>query len=156
MNKEEVRDLFQDPLAELDEFAKEIQKIKDLINLIIENFDLLKEDVTDEQVGGVSSEINVKVSKIIALIKDIMSDSKKLEAFINEIKLLKRKREKKLNKGKKEDFDFDELMKEIEKIKKQNPPITNPWIQPKPQPYQQPYTSPNLPYDPNKTWKINF
>ena len=47
-------------------------------------------------------------------------------------------------------------MKEIEKIKKQNPPITNPWIQPKPQPYQQPYTSPNLPYDPNKTWKINF
>ena len=156
MNKEEVRDLFQDPLAELDEFAKEIQKIKDLINLIIENFDLLKEDVTDEQVGGVSSEINVKVSKIIALIKDIMSDSKKLEAFINEIKLLKRKRENKLNKGKKEDFDFDELMKEIEKIKKQNPPITNPWIQPKPQPYQQPYTSPNLPYDPNKTWKINF
>ena len=157
MNKEEVKDLFQDPLAELDEFANEIQKIKNLINLIIENFDLLKEDVTDEQVGEVSSEINVKVSKIIALIKDIMSDSKKLEAFINEIKLLKRKREKKLKKGEKKDYDFDELVKELEKMKQ----IPNPWspqkpiwVQPQPKinPYQQPYTSPNLP--PN--WKINF
>jgi DNA repair exonuclease SbcCD ATPase subunit len=154
MNKEEVKDLFQDPLAELDEFANEIQKIKNLINLIIENFDLLKEDVTDEQVGDVSSEINVKVSKIIALIKDIMSDSKKLEAFINEIKLLKRKREKKLKKGEKKDYDFDELMKELEKMK-QIPLKQNPWLQPNnpyQQPYQQPYTSPNLP--PN--WKINF
>jgi methyl-accepting chemotaxis protein len=156
MNKEEVRDLFQDPLAELDEFANEIQKIKNLINLIIENFDLLKEDVTDEQVGEVSSEINVKVSKIIALIKDIMSDSKKLEAFINEIKLLKRKREKKLNKGKK-DFDLEKLMEELEKMKQI--PITpnpwspqNPWLQPPKINQPQPYTSPNLP--PN--WKINF
>jgi hypothetical protein len=154
MNKEEVKDLFQDPLTELDEFANEIQKIKNLINLIIENFDLLKEDVTDEQVGEVSSEINVKVSKIIALIKDIMSDSKKLEAFINEIKLLKRKREKKLNKGKKEDWDIDKLMEELKKMK-QIPLKQNPWLQPNDpyqQPYQQPYTSPNLP--PN--WKINF
>lgn len=157
MNKEEVRDLFQDPLADLDEFAKEIQKIKDLINLIIENFDLLKEDVTDEEVGELSSEINVKVSKIIALIKDIMSDSKKLEAFINEIKLLKRKREKKLNKDKKEeDWDLDKFLEEMEKMKKQTP--TSPWTtRPKPQPYQQPYTSPNVPYDPyNPNWKINF
>jgi methyl-accepting chemotaxis protein len=157
MNKEEVKDLFQDPLAELDEFANEIQKIKNLINLIIENFDLLKEDITDEQVGEVSSEINVKVSKIIALIKDIMSDSKKLEAFINEIKLLKRKREKKLNKNKK-DFDIDKLMEELEKMK-QIPIIPNPWspqnpwLQPQPK-INQPYTSPNLPPKPN--WKINF
>jgi methyl-accepting chemotaxis protein len=155
MNKEEIRDLFQDPLTELDEFQKEIQKIKDLINLIIENFDLLKEGVTDEQIGEVSSEINVKVSKIIALIKDILSDSKKLEAFINEIKFLKRKREEKLGKNKKkEEDDLDELLERMRRItspidpnewKKNIPPYINP------QPNTEPNKKTDYPY-----WKINF
>lgn len=152
MNKEELKDLFEEPLAELDEFAKEIQKIKNLINLIIENFDLLKEDVSDEQIGEVSSEINIKVSKIIALIKDILSDSKKLEAFINEIKLLKRKRDKKLGKDKKKDLDFEKLMEELEKMKKIQIKDDSPWkIQP-------PYTNPYIPNQkPQKqNWKINF
>lgn len=150
MNKEELKDLFEEPLAELDEFAKEIQKIKNLINLIIENFDLLKEDVSDEQIGEVSSEINIKVSKIIALIKDILSDSKKLEAFINEIKLLKRKRDKKLGKDKNKDidFDFEKLVEELEKMKKANPSPYRPY-----EPYIDPYIKPKT--NPNN-WKINF
>lgn len=154
MNKEELKDLFEEPLAELNEFAKEIEKIKKLINLIIENFDLLKEDVSDQQIGEVSSEINVKVSKIIALIKDILSDSKKLEAFINEIKLLKRKRDKKLGKDKKQNPDFDKLMEELEKMKQI--PVPDPWkIQ---QPYTNPYTNPYIPNQkPQKpNWKISF
>lgn len=112
MNKDELKDLFQEPLAELDEFTKEIQKTKNLINIIIENFDLIKDDITDEQIGEVSSEINIKVSKIIVLIKDILVDSKKLEAFINEIKLLKRKRDKKLGKDKSL-LDYDKIFEEM-------------------------------------------
>lgn len=88
MNKEEFTELFQDQLSELDEFSKDIKNIKDLINLIIENFDLLKDDITDEQVGDVSSDIDIKISKLNSVIKDILSDTKKLKAFINEIKLL--------------------------------------------------------------------
>jgi len=126
MNKEEVRDLFQDPLDELDEFIKEIEKVKKIINLIIENFDLLKDDVTDEQIGEVSSEINIKVSKMIAIIKDIFSDSKKLEAFIHEIKLLKRKRDKKLGKDDKENKnDFEKFLEEF--MKNHQPPKSIPY-----------------------------
>ena len=102
MNKSEVRDLFSDQLRELQEFEIEIKRIKNLINLIADNFDLVKEDITDEQIGDVSSSISIKSAKINSFIKDILSDSKKLESFINEVKLLKRKREIKL---KKEEFE---------------------------------------------------
>jgi methyl-accepting chemotaxis protein len=148
MNKEELKDLFEEPLAELDEFTREIQKIKKLINLIIENFDLLKDDITDDQIGEVSSEINVKMSKIISLIKDVMSDSKLLESFIHEIKLLKRKRNKKL--GKKDDITKEDLAELIEKLKR-NFPYTQPYTQPY-IPQTQPKKHPYLPPD----WKINF
>ncbi len=150
MNKDELKDLFEEPLAELDEFTKEIQKIKKLINLIIENFDLLKDDITEEQIGEVSSNINIKMSKIMSLMKDIMSDSKLLESFIHEIKLLKRKRNKKL--GKKDDLTKEDLAELIEKLK-QKFPYT--------QPYTQPYT-PQQPYAPKKhpylppDWNIQF
>lgn len=159
MNKEEVKDLFEEPLKELDAFAEEIQTIKNLINLIIENFDLLKEDVTDEQIGEVSSEINIKVGKIISIIKDILADSKKLESFINEIKLLKRKRDNKLNKNKtkiKDNF-FEELLKELDRLKKYK----------KEKEEWEPYKHPFGPYSPSKKpdwispsknpdWKIKF
>ena len=98
MNKEEAMDLFQEQLSELDNFEKDIKEIRKLINLIVENIDLLKDDVTEDQIGEISSDVNVKISKVIALVKDILSDSKKLKAFIHEIKLLKRKREAKLKK----------------------------------------------------------
>jgi hypothetical protein len=152
MNKDEIRDLFQEQLSELEDFEKEIKKIRDLINLIIENFDLLKDDVTEEQIGEVSSDVNVKLSKVIALVKDILSDSKKLESFIHEIKLLKRKREKKLAKGKvtesERSMNLEDLLKslgqlELEKIKKQkydNNPINYPYTKK---------------YPPNK-WDVQF
>lgn len=50
MNKDEIRELFQEQLSELDEFENNIKKIRNLINLIIENFDLLKDDITEEQI----------------------------------------------------------------------------------------------------------
>ena len=95
MNKQEFQELFDEQLTELNNFEAEIKKIKELINLLIENFDLLKDDVTDEQIGEVSSDIKIKSIKLNALIKELLSDSKKLEAFLHEIKLLKRKRDKK-------------------------------------------------------------
>ena len=124
MNKDELRDLFNDQLQDLNNFENDIKRIKDLINLIIENFDLLKDDITDEQIGEVSSDINIKASKINSIIQDILSDSKKLESFINEIKLLKRKRDKKLKKDKKT-YDeshlnkISELSKLLDKINKE-------------------------------------
>lgn len=155
MNKDEISDLFQEQLSELEDFEKEIKKIRDLINLIIENFDILKDDVTEEQIGEVSSDVNVKLSKVIALVKDILSDSKKLESFIHEIKFLKRKREKKLAKGKvteKSDksMNLEELLKsvrqlEIEKIKKKYDYTKEPLK-------KYPYTKN---YPPNK-WDIQF
>lgn len=155
MNKDELHDLFKGQLYDLEVFEKNIKRIKDLIYLIIENFDLLKEDITDDQIGDVSSDINIKVSKINSMIQDILSDTKKLESFINEIKLLKRKRDKKLDKDKNKEEDsklksLEELLKKLnsgeiykEKI---NPKIT---------------TFPNKPikhpYNPNPNkWDIQF
>ncbi len=141
MNKDDFKELFKEPLVELDEFSKEIKKIKDIINLIIDNFDLLKDNITDEQVGELSSEMNIKVSEIIVIIKDIMTDSKKLEAFINEIKLLKRKRENKLNKNKNDDeydMDIDDIITQITKYKptkKTKMPLPNQPNQPNQHPY---------------------
>jgi hypothetical protein len=152
MNKDELKELFQEPLEELTNFENEIQKIKKLINFIIENFDLLKDDVTDEQIGEISSEINVKSSKIISLIKDIMSDSKRLESFIHEIKILKRKRDKKLGKDKK--IDNSELEKLLEIFKQKKSPYTTP-SQPYIQPYQpQPFKPRYPPSD--DPWTIKF
>lgn len=157
MNKDEIRELFQDQLSELDEFENDIKKIRRLINLLIENFDLLKDDITEEQIGEVSSDINIKLSKIIAFIKDILSDSKKLESFVHEVKLLKRKREEKLrkNKEKKESEDLNQteslkrLVEELQRQQQQQQkiqtfpqtPLKNP---------KNPYTSP-----PNK-WDIQM
>jgi len=155
MNKDEIRDLFQEQLSELEDFEKEIKKIRDLINLIIENFDLLKDDVTEEQIGEISSDVNIKLSKVIALVKDILSDSKKLESFIHEIKLLKRKREKKLAKGKvtesNRSMNLEDLLNslrqlEIEKIKKQK------YKDYTKEPLKNPYTKN---YPPNK-WDVQF
>ena len=118
MNKGELQELFNDQLKDLNDFENNIKRVKDLIYLIIENFDLLKEDVTDEQIGDISSDINIKVSKINSMIQDILSDTKKLESFINEIKLLKRKRDKKLNKDKnKKD---DSKLKSLEELLNNN------------------------------------
>ena len=163
MNKDEIRDLFQEQLSELDEFENDIKKIRNLINLIIENFDLLKDDITEDQIGEVSSDVDIKLSKIIALVKDILSDSKKLESFIHEIKLLKRKREKKLNDNKKpKEKSPEEKMKEImEKLKQLEfekskilkggsvirKPITYPM-----RPLENPYT---IKTNPNK-WDIQY
>lgn len=118
MNKDELQELFNDQLKDLNDFENNIKRVKDLIYLIIENFDLLKEDVTDEQIGDISSDINIKVSKINSMIQDILSDTKKLESFINEIKLLKRKRDKKLNKdkNKKDDSKLRSLEELLNKI----------------------------------------
>ena len=155
MNKDEIRDLFLEQLSELEDFEKEIKKIRDLINLIIENFDLLKDDVTEEQIGEISSDVNIKLSKVIALVKDILSDSKKLESFIHEIKLLKRKREKKLAKGKvtesNRSMNLEDLLNslrqlEIEKIKKQK------YKDYTKEPLKNPYTKN---YPPNK-WDVHF
>ena len=129
MNKDEFSDLFKDQLTELNEFSTDIENIKRLINLIIENYDLLKDDTTDEQIGEVSSDINIKISKINSLIKDILSDSKKLKAFIHEIKLLKRKREKKLGKSDKKETttEFERLLKDLkEREISKNKIIPNP------------------------------
>lgn len=124
MNKQEFQELFEEQITELNNFEAEIKKIKELINLLIENFDLLKDDVTDEQIGNVSSDIAIKSVKLNALIKELLSDSKKLEAFLHEIKLLKRKRDKKLNKDKKEPTrkDLEEILKQLqlEKLLEQN------------------------------------
>lgn len=114
MNKQDFQELFEEQLTELNNFEEEIKKIKELINLLIENFDLLKDDVTDEQIGEVSSDIKIKSIKLNALIKELLSDSKKLEAFLHEIKLLKRKREKKLNKDKPTRKDFDEILQKLQ------------------------------------------
>lgn len=76
MNRSEVSDLFSDQLNELQDFEIEIRKVKKLINLIIDNFDLLKDDITDEQIGDVSSSISIKSAKLNSFIKDILSDSK--------------------------------------------------------------------------------
>ena len=155
MNKDELRELFSESLTDLDEFQKDVQRIKDLINLIIENFDLLKDDITDEQIGDISSSINFTSVEIIVLIKDLLSDSKKLESFLHEIKLLKRKREKRLNKD--NDINWDKngkLQKMIERIKKiqpNNTPSSFP-------PYSTPPSFPPLPMYPPKPnkWDIQF
>ena len=154
MNKEEAMDLFQEQLSELDNFEKDIKEIRKLINLIVENIDLLKDDVTEDQIGEISSDVNVKISKVIALVKDILSDSKKLKAFIHEIKLLKRKREAKLKKNSKEEVDLNELSELLKKFKDdQN---KNNKIFPK-QPYKNPWENPyiNKPNPPNR-WDIQF
>ena len=149
MNKDELRDLFQEQLSELNNFEKDINKIRDLINLIIENFDLLKDDITEDQIGEVSSDVNIKLSKVIALVKDILSDSKKLESFIHEIKLLKRKRENRLkrNNTKKESNDLAELIKEMQKQQTQKQIQTFP---------QLPLIPLKNPYNPPSKWDIQM
>ena len=155
MNKEEAMDLFQEQLSELDNFEKDIKEIRKLINLIVENIDLLKDDVTEDQIGEISSDVNVKISKVIALVKDILADSKKLKSFIHEIKLLKRKREAKLKKNSKDnEIDLNELADLLKKFKDdQN---KNKKILPK-QPYKNPWENPyiNKPNPPNR-WDRQF
>jgi len=92
MNKDDVEELFKESLAELDVYANEVRKVKQVIRMVIENIDLVKDDVTDEQIASMSSDVKLKVNRAIAIVKDILADSKELESFINEIKLLKRKR----------------------------------------------------------------
>jgi len=107
MNKEEIKDLFQDSLLELSDVSKDIRKTIYFVELVIDNIDLLKDDVTEEDICEISSSFKIKVSELSAVIKDVLSDSIKLEAFINEVKILKRKREKKLNSIKVDDiYDF--------------------------------------------------
>ena len=96
MNKTDFCDLMKEHLEELDTFDSEIKKVKKLIYLVSDSFEFLKSDITDEQIFRLSSELGVKSTKINSLIKDIFSDSKKLESFLNEIKILKRKRERKI------------------------------------------------------------
>ena len=90
MNKDDVEELFKESLAELDVYANEVRKVKQVIRMVIENIDLVKDDVTDEQIASMSSDVKLKVNRAIAIVKDILADSKELESFINEIKLLKR------------------------------------------------------------------
>lgn len=52
--------------------------------------------------------MNIKTSKLKSDINDIASDSKKLQSFLEELKLLKRKREEKLKKD-----DFDKYLNEL-------------------------------------------
>jgi len=113
MNKEEIKELFQDSLDELSDVSKDIQKIGKLTDLVFDNIDLLKDDVTEEDIVEISSSLKIKVSELSAVIKDALSDSKRLESLINEIKLLKRKREKKLN-SIKEINDFDDGLFDFE------------------------------------------
>jgi hypothetical protein len=96
MNKDEIKDLFQNQLKELDEFEKEIKSVKRLINSVIYNFELLDSNITDEQITEVFSNLNIKSSKLNSIVKDMMSDSKKMESFLNQVKLLKIKRDAKL------------------------------------------------------------
>lgn len=50
MNKDEFKELFEEQLKEIDEFNNEINRVKKKINNIIDNYDLMKNDVTDEEI----------------------------------------------------------------------------------------------------------
>lgn len=108
MDKQDIKELFEDQLKELSEFENDVRDVKKRINNIIDNLDLLKNDVTDEEILDVFSKMNIKTSKLKSDINDITSDSKKLQSFLDELKLLKRKRENKL---KKEKEDLDDVKK---------------------------------------------
>lgn len=108
MIKQDIKELFEEQLKELSEFENDVIDVKKRINNIIDNLDLLKNDVTDEEILDVFSKMNIKTSKLKSDINDITSDSKKLQSFLDELKLLKRKRENKL---KKEEEDLDYVKK---------------------------------------------
>lgn len=107
MNKlehDEISDFFDDKLKELENTKGEIENIVNTINLIIENSDIIKPD-SDEQLINISTDIEIKNSKIKSLLSEMVVDTKKLKSLLNEIKLLKRKRELKLNRD--DDSQYD-------------------------------------------------
>jgi len=107
MTKDDIAELFKNQLVELDDFKLQIIGVESLINKFIEHFELLDDDITDEQITDIFSDINVKSSKLNSIIFDIKSDSKKLESFLNQVKLLKFKRDEKLKKYDDDDDDKD-------------------------------------------------
>lgn len=65
--------------------------------MIIENHDILNFE-SDENICKISSDMDIKMSELNTTLKRLTTDTKKLKKNINEIKLLKRKRELKLSK----------------------------------------------------------
>lgn len=111
MIKQDIKELFEEQLKELSEFENDVRDVKKRINNIIDNLDLLKNDITDEEILNVFSQMNIKTSKLKSDIDDITSDSKKLQSFLDELKLLKRKRENKLKKEKEDNIELDNAKK---------------------------------------------
>jgi len=102
-------------IDEVDDFIEKAEKIKKILQTFIDNADLLSDESTDEEVALVFKKIDIKVSDVNSMLSSLLSDSKKLNSFLHEIKLLKRKRVERLNKDKKN--DLSEWLEEMNKNK---------------------------------------
>lgn len=96
MDKKDLKILFKDTLEELDNVSNDIEKTKKEIDILIDNFDLVNDGVTDDEICQLSSDIEIKMLGLDSKLKTLLADSKKLKSVLNEVKLLKRKRENKL------------------------------------------------------------
>jgi hypothetical protein len=149
MEKDDVKILSEGILEEIDEFIDKSKKIKKIIQLFIDNVDLLRENYSEEEITSLFSKIDIDISNLNSVLSIIFSDSKKLKSFLHEIKLLKRKRQQKLD-DKESELNIDEYIKLLEKMNKPNTP--NPYTPINPYPTYPPYSptiTPNTtPYNP--------
>lgn len=121
MKKEEAKDISSSIIEEIDDFIEKAEKTKKILLSFVDNIDILSEDCTDEEIITIFNKIDINISDINSFLSHLLSDSKKLESFIHQIKLLKRKRDKKIKKE--EDKSLDEL---IELLKNNPKPQINP------------------------------
>jgi len=109
-------------IDEVGDFIEKAKKIKKILKTFIDNADLLSDESTDEEVALVFKNIDIKISDVNSVLSSLLSDSKKLNSFLHEIKLLKRKRVERLNRDKKNDLDT--WLKEMNKNKNKNTPYS--------------------------------
>ena len=75
----------------------------------------MKDDITEEEVISIFRKLDIDVSDVNSSLSSLLSDSKKLQSFLNEVKLLKRRREERLNKetNPADDYLSEESVNEI-------------------------------------------
>jgi len=83
-------------INEVDNIIENSKKIKKILQIFVDNPDIISENNSDDEVELVLKTMDIKVSDINSIVSSLLCDSKKLNSFLHEIKLLKRRREEKL------------------------------------------------------------
>ena len=98
MKKSDINNLSDSILEEVEDFITKANKIKKIISTFKNDIDLMKDDITESEVVSIFRKLDIDVSDVNSSLSSLLGDSKKLHSFLNEVKLLKRRREERLNK----------------------------------------------------------